>query len=156
MAWPVMDQTVYVNARLHLVRYGGVYRIAGLVVVGFALGVGWVIEGGAHRKPVFVVGGIVLLGLCVPLLIGAIRVWRASREVAAASQGRPPDGVGRPGAGNRVPAWRLLLALVIVAVLVVGGVVRSDHPVAGLIIALAALAMAVPLIPGLVRGLRRR
>jgi F0F1-type ATP synthase assembly protein I len=87
-----MDQTVDVNARLHLVRYGGVYRIAGVLVVGFALGVGWVIGGAAHRKPVFVVFGIVLLGLCVPMLIGAIRVWRASRAVAAASQGRPPDG----------------------------------------------------------------
>jgi hypothetical protein len=151
-----MDQTVDVNARLHLVRYGGVYRIAGVVVVGLALGVGWVIEGAAHRKPVFVVLGIILLGFCVPLLIGAIRVWRASREVAAASQGRPSGGVGRPGAGNGAPAWRLLVALVIFAGLLVSGVVRSDHPIAGLIIALAALAMAVPLVPGLVRVLRRR
>ena len=151
-----MGQTVDVNARLYLVRYGLVYRIAGVVVVGFALGVGWVIEAAAHRKPVFVVFGIILLGFGVPQLIEAIRAWRVSREVAAASQGRSPGDVGRLGTGNGVPGWRLLLALLIFAGLVVGGVVRSDHPIAGLIIALAALAAAIPLIPGLVRALRRR
>jgi hypothetical protein len=148
--------TVDVNGRSHLTRYGLVYRVGGAFVVGLVLGGWWVIGGAAHHKPVYVVLGIMLLGLSVPMLIGTTRVWRIARDVAAASQGATPEGVGPPSSASRVPPWRLILALVSVAVLVVGGIVRRDHPVTGLVIVLAAFAIALPLSPGIARAVRRR
>jgi hypothetical protein len=83
------------------VRYGMVYRIGGLFIVGLGIGVRSVVVGTANHKPVLVVLGIVLLGLCVPILIGVARVWRIARALSAASQGVTPDGAGPPSPGSR-------------------------------------------------------